>query len=87
MSATVDATLTRLRSLGWLAAVEGHPPRYLLARAPETIDLEALSALADDGAIPPRCDRRARTVLLEVASQGQALWGGRTLADVLSSPA
>jgi membrane protein len=82
---TVGDAVTRLQSLGWLATVEGHPQRYVLARAPKSIDLEALSALADDGAIPPRCDRRAQTALHEVAAQGQALWHGRTLADVLKS--
>jgi len=84
---TVDGVLTQLQSLGWLAAVDGYPQRYVLARDPATIDLAGLGGLADGGAVPPRCDRRARSALATIGTQGQALWGGRTLADILAGSA
>jgi membrane protein len=82
-SAVADV-IARLQSLGWVAATDGSGQRVVLAHAPETIDLEGLATLAQDGAIPPRCDPRVRSALQEIANEGQALWHGRTLADVLS---
>ncbi len=80
----VSDVVARLQSLGWVAATDGSAERVVLARAPETIDLEGLAALAHDGAIPPRCDPRARAALNDIAHEGQALWHGHTLAQVLS---
>jgi len=80
----VSDVVAHLQSLGWVAATDGSGQRVVLARAPETIDLEGLAALAHDGAIPPRCDPRARAALEDIAHEGQVLWNGRTLAAVLS---
>jgi membrane protein len=82
-SAVVDV-IALLQSLGWVAATDGSRQGVVLARAPETIDLGDLAALAQNGAIPPRCDPRARAAMKEIEQQGQALWHGRTLAEVLS---
>ena len=79
----VQRATTALQDFGWLAAVDIQPPRFVLARAPATIELERLDGLARRDWVPPRIDPRAAAALREVDAKGPELWGGRTLADLL----
>ncbi len=72
-----------LASCGWLAAVEGRSPSYILAKDPAAISFGELDDLPATGRVPSACDRRARDLLDEMASQERAEWGRRSLSDLL----
>lgn len=81
--ATVQSVAAALQKLGWLAAVEGEPRRFVLARAPASIELGGLASLAVGGSLPRRCDVRAQTALASVRAKAPELWRGLTLADIV----
>jgi membrane protein len=72
-----------LQERGWLVGIDGHPDRLVLARAPETIALKALAALAHRDWVPPHTDPRVTVLLAEIEAQRPAVWRDRTLADLL----
>ena len=49
ISTRYSRAVAAVQELGWLAALDGQPGRFVIARAAETIDLEGLAALADAG--------------------------------------
>jgi membrane protein len=79
----VTSIAAQLQQMGWLAALEGHPHRFLLARTPENIELSGLASLGSGTSIPPHCDPRACRAVEEIRTREPELWKGRTLADVL----
>jgi membrane protein len=79
----VAAVIERLASAGWLAAVEGGEPSYILARDPVSIELATLADLVDEeGALEAVCPP-VRRAMDEATARGRAAWEGRTLADLL----
>ncbi len=84
---TVQHALAALQELGWLAALDGQPGRFVLAQAAETIDLAGLAALADEGVVPRRCDARVRAAVAATWAAERRLWTGQTLADVAGETA
>jgi membrane protein len=79
----VQRATAALQDFGWLAAVDVQPARFVLARAPATIELGRLDGLARRDWVPPRIDPRAAAALREVDAKSPELWAARTLADVL----
>jgi membrane protein len=72
-----------LQELGWLVAIDAHPERLVLARAPATLELTGLTRLVRGEWVPPRIDPRAKAALARAESKRGELWEGRTLADVI----
>ena len=80
----VEDVAEALQSFGWVQPVEGGPRRLLLAQSPAHITLEGIASLADGGYVPGRCDPRAQAAMARVREAGDAVWGARTLAEVLA---
>jgi membrane protein len=74
-----------LQELGWLVAIDGHPERLVLARAPEAIELTSLTRLVRGEWIPPRIDPRAKAALARAEAKRPEVWERRTLADLLGA--
>jgi membrane protein len=81
----VQPVALALQELEWLVAIEGHPDRLVLARAPAAIELAGLTRLVRGEWIPPRIDPRAKAALARAEAKRPELWEGRTLADLLDA--
>lgn len=77
--------IERLVQQGWLAAIEGEEPRYILATDPKRIALAPLQELNTTGAVPRACDPQVALVLQAVSDAERRVWSEWSLADVMAS--
>jgi membrane protein len=73
----------KLRDAHFLAAVEGAPGTYVLARDPSCIDLAMLAAVFDGATAPPVCDPRVGSILDQLDAERYAELRQHTVADLL----
>ena len=81
----VSDLLERLRAAGFLAAVDGGGPTYVLSRDPSLIALPALAAAVDPTDVPAGCDRRVRAALERLNEERQSERKTYSLADLMVS--
>ncbi len=71
-----------LQQGGLLAAVDGQPTQYVLARDPHRISLAQLDGLKDATPLPAGCDTRVRALIDEIAVERRESYQHRLLADL-----
>lgn len=81
----VQPVAATLCELGWLVGIDGDPDRVVLARAPAVIELGEMAALTRGEWVPPHTDPRATAALARIEDKRPSLWGGATLADLMSA--
>jgi membrane protein len=81
----VSVVVERLAEAGWLAAVEGGEPSYILARDPAAIELASVEDLVGEDRFE-ELRPEVRHALGEEAARARTVWQGRTLADLLATP-
>jgi membrane protein len=80
---TVAEAFDALAARGWIVAVEGERPAYVLAREPASIQLAELPCRQET--VPDLLPERARRLLSQAQARERESWAGRTLADLVGA--